>query len=163
MAATLNSLFPFSTLPQNGVTINPTMVEFEAPVIAGKYVFSSATTPPKSFGSLMKGQAGLIAGVMISANCTPADFAANCDKLEMRVLHGGNLTPVNMGAFPFSTFQAGDNFQVNFEITGGDKLPEEEIYIEIAGTVSQIANMNENVLRLKIAFNYYRAPAEFLK
>lgn len=163
MALTLNSLFPFSTLPKNGVTIHPTMVEFEAPIIAGKYVFSRSTTPPKSFGKLMQDQAGLIAGVMISANCTPADFAANCDKLEIRVLHGGNLTPVNMGAFPFSTFQDGDNFQVNFEITGGGTLPEEEIYIEISGTVNQIANMSENVLRLKIAFNYYRAPADFLK
>lgn len=163
MANTLNSLFPFSTLPIKGATVYPVMVEFEAPIIAGKYVFSKQTTPAKDIEHLNQEQAGIIAGVMISANCTSEDFAANCETLRLQILHGGNETPVNMSAFPFSTFQDGQNFQENFSITGASTNNEDMIKLSVTGTVRQIANMQENVLRLKIAFNFIRAPKKFLE
>ena len=161
MAQTLNSLFPFSTLPQKGVTVYPVAVEFEAPIIGGKYVFSEATTPAVEFGKLMQKQAGIIAGVMISANCTPDDFAQNSETLKLQILHGGNNTPANMSPFPFSTFQDGENFQESFKITSATVLQEDSFKLAVTGSVRQIANMYENVLRLKIAFNYMRAPLSF--
>lgn len=162
MAQTLNSLFPFSTLAIKGATVYPITVEFEAPIIAGKYVFSEATTPAKKFDcKLMQDQAGVIAGVMISANCTPEDFAQNSETLKLQILHGGNNTPANMNPFPFSTFQDGENFQEIMRITSATKLNEEEFKLAVTGNVRQIANMFENVLRLKVSFNFIRVPEKF--
>lgn len=162
MAQTLNSLFPFSTLAIKGATVFPTKVEFEAPLVAGKYVFDESTTPAQKFDcKLMQEQAGVIAGVRISANCTQEDFAANAENLTLQILHGGNETPVNMNAFPFSTFQDGDNFQEIFVPTGFNTLPEEEFKLAVNGSVRQISGMLENVLRLKISFNFIRVPKNF--
>jgi len=163
MAQTLNSLFPFSLLSSEKVDICPSVVTFEAPIIAGEYVFSEATTPAQDFGELPQGQAGVIAGVMISANCTPEDFAANAGELSLQVLHGGNNTPINMDAFPFSTFQDGENFQASWKITAANNDAYDHFKIAVRGRVKQIANMTENVLRLKVAFNFLRMPEEVLR
>lgn len=162
MAQTLNSLFPFSLLRSEKVDICPAVVVFEAPIIAGEYVFSEATTPAKPFGDLPQGQAGVIAGVMISANCTPEDFAAAAQNINLQVLHGGNNTPINMKAFPFSTFQDGENFQASWKITASNSDAYDTFKIAVRGKVSQIANMSENVLRLKVAFNFLRMPEAML-
>lgn len=162
MSQTLNSLFPFSLLRSEKVDICPAVVVFEAPIVAGEYIFSEATTPAKVFGDLPQGQAGVIAGVMISANCTPEDFAAAAENINMRVLHGGNNTPINMGAFPFSTFQDGENFQAAWKITASNNNAADTFKISVRGRVNQIANMNENVLRLKVAFNFLRMPESML-
>lgn len=162
MSQTLNSLFPFSLLRAEKVDICPAVVVFEAPIVAGEYIFSEATTPAKVFGDLPQGQAGVIAGVMISANCTPEDFAAAAENINMRVLHGGNNTPINMGAFPFSTFQDGENFQAAWKITASNNNAADTFKISVRGRVNQIANMSENILRLKVAFNFLRMPESML-
>lgn len=161
MAQTLNSLFPFSTLAIKGAMVFPVALEFEAPLQAGKYVFSEATTPAQKFGKLTQNRAGVIAGVMISANCRPEDFAANAEKIELQILHEGNETPANMSPFPFSTFQDGDNFQEVLRLTTATTQNEQWFRLAVNGTVRQLPNMSENVLRLKIAFNYIRVPENF--
>lgn len=158
MANTYHNLFPFTTVRPEQAQIFPVTVMFEAPIIAGKYVFNKQTTPAKIFGQLPQNQTGIIAGVMISANCTPADFAQNVDEpLGLRVYHGGNKTPVNNSPFPFSQFSDGDNYSLWWRITGSPKRPYEDDYLlEVTGSVNQIADMSENVLKLRISFNYWR-------
>lgn len=159
MANTLNSLFPFSTLNQKGVTVKPCAVIFEAPIINGYYVFDNVQTPAQEFDKVLQDQCGVIAGVMISANCMPDDFAQNVENfLQIQVLHGGNDTPVNVGKFPFATFQDGGNFQLISEITSATTNNEDIFKLSVSGRVAQINNMSENVLRLKIAFNFFRVP-----
>lgn len=103
MANTLQNLFPFSTIEPVNAEIYPKTVIFSAPIIAGEYVFSDTTTPPQELGTLPQGKTGIIAGVMIGANCTPEDFAANVvDVLELQILNGANGTPINSAPFPFS-------------------------------------------------------------
>ena len=97
MANTLHSLFPYSRNRWSDFTVFPCYTEFSAPVVSGKYIFSEQTTPAVEFGKLLQGQTGIIAGVMISANCSGADFSAAVDKpLKLQILHGGNNTPINM-------------------------------------------------------------------
>jgi hypothetical protein len=76
-------------------------------------------------------------------------------------LHGGNNTPANMNPFPFSTFQDGENFQEIMRITSATTLNEEEFKLAVTGNVRQIANMYENILRLKVSFNFIRVPEKF--
>jgi hypothetical protein len=63
-----------------------------------------------------------------------------------------------MKAFPFSTFQDGENFQAAWKITASNNDAYDTFKIAVRGKVSQIANMSENVLRLKVAFNFLRMP-----
>ena len=67
-----------------------------------------------------------------------------------------------MGAFPFSTFQDGENFQAAWKITASNNNAADTFKISVRGRVKQIANMNENVLRLKVAFNFLRMPESML-
>lgn len=157
MANTLQNLFPFSTIEPVNAEIYPKTVIFSAPIIAGEYVFSDTTTPPQELGTLPQGKTGIIAGVMIGANCTPEDFAANVvDVLELQILNGANGTPINSAPFPFSQFAHGDNYSVWWNITGAETPYIDTFVLQVKGKVKQIANMTENELRLKISFNYWR-------
>ena len=60
MANTKYSLFPFSTISKNDFTVYPVSIEFKAPLVAGKYVFSASTTPAKVFGELLQGEHGFV-------------------------------------------------------------------------------------------------------
>lgn len=160
MASTIQNLFPFSTLPANAVTITPVYLEFSAPVQAGKYVFSETTTPAQVIEKIPQGQRAVIAGIQISANCSPDDFAAGVDSpLMLQVLHGGNRTPINYRPFPFAQFSHGDLFTLNWEITAADTSQEDSFLLSVNGKVNQIGNMNSNELVLKVLFNLYRIDA----
>lgn len=164
MANTLQNLFPLTHNKAEDFNVYPVCVKFSAPVIAGKYVFSEATTPAQVFGTLLQRQKGVIAGVMLSANCTPAAFASGLDSpLKLQILHGGNRTPVNMAPFPFSTFADGDNFQEQWEVSGTDINQEEEFLLQVTGEVDQLQNMTNNELVLKVAFNYIRVGIDNLR
>ena len=157
MANTLQNLFPFSTIQPNNATVYPVSVTFSAPIIAGQYVFNDTTTPPQVFGRLPQDQTGVIAGVMIGANCAPEDFAANVgEPLKLQILNGSNKTPVNMSPFPFTQFAHGDNYACWWNITGAAKAYEDNFLLQVSGAVKQIANMTDNELKLKISFNYWR-------
>lgn len=161
MANTINKLFPFSTLDPDKVKVCPRFVEFSAPVVAGKYVFSEATTPAQIFGELPQGQTGVIAGVQISANCNPDDFAEACDSpLLLQVYHGGNNTPVNVDPFPFSQFSHGDNYLLNWKITAADTDNKDAYKLGVVGEVNQIGNMNSNELILRVQFNFLRIEGD---
>ena len=164
MANTLNSLFPYSRNRWNDFTVFPCYTEFSAPVVLGKYIFSEQTTPAVEFGKLLQGQTGIIAGVMISANCSDADFSAAVDKpLKLQILHGGNNTPINMAPFPFTEFSQGDNFTQSWEITGASTKQEENFKLSIAGELDQLQNMSLNELVLKVSFNFIRVGSANLK
>lgn len=164
MAATLQSLFPQLVPDMDGITVFPCYAEFSAPVQAGKYVFNEVTTPSVDFGKLLQGQVGIIAGVMISANCQPSDFAEAVDKpLELQVIHGGNMTPVNMAPFPFTEFSQGDNFQLQWEITGASMQQEENFKLAVRGEVDQLSGMSNNELKLKVTFNFIRVGVNKVK
>ena len=158
MANTLQNLFPFSTIAPSNATVYPVSLTFAAPIIAGEYVFDETTTPRQRIQTLSQNQTGIIAGVMIGANCLPEDFAANVvDVLNLQVINGGNDTPVNLAPFPFSQFSHGDNYSLWWNITGTSEKPyEDEFYLSVSGKVKQSANMSENELKLKISFNYWR-------
>ena len=158
MANTLQNLFPFSTINPVRAQVYPVNVEFNAPIIGGEYVFDESTTPAKSFGTgLSQKQTGVIAGVMIGANCTPEDFAANVvTNLELQVLNGSNGTPVNLAPFPFSQFAHGDNYALWWNITGAATPYIDDFLLQVSGKVKQIDDMTENELILKIAFNFWR-------
>ena len=156
MANTLQNLFPFSTIRPAGALVYPCAVEFSAPIQAGFYVFDDTTTPPVKFGKLLQQQTGVIAGVMIGGNCTPADFAqAVQEPLKLQVYNGGNRTPVNLAPFPFSQFAHGDNYSLWFNITQAANY-EDDFLLGISGKVKQINNMTDNELKIKIAFNFWR-------
>lgn len=164
MANTVQNLFPFSTINPVNAEIHPMTVTFSAPIIGGEYVFNETTTPPQLVGTLPQGKTGVIAGVMIGANCTPEDFAASVvDVLELQILHGANGTPVNTAAFPFSQFAHGDNYSVWWNITGAPTPYIDEYFLSVTGKVKQISNMTENELKLKISFNYWRIADKELK
>lgn len=164
MANTLHSLFPYSNINWRDYTIFPCYTEFSAPVVSGKYIFSEQTTPAVEFGKLLQGQTGIIAGVMISANCSAADFSAAVDKpLELQILHGGNNTPINMAPFPFTEFSQGDNFTQPWEITGASTKQEENFKLAITGELDQLQNMSLNELVLKVSFNFIRVGSAKLK
>lgn len=161
MAATIQSLFPFTTNRGKDFTIYPVVTEFRAPIIGGKYVFSEATTPAQVFGKLLQDQIGIIAGVMISANCTADNFTRGIDTpLELQILQRGNDTRVNMSPFPFTAFAHGDNFQAQWEITAATIEQEDDFKLAVAGSVNQLTGMTENELVLRIAFNFIRANAK---
>lgn len=158
MANTIQSLFPYTQNRSKHFNVYPCFATFAAPVIAGKYVFNETTTPPVVFGKLLQQQRGIIAGVMISANCQPADFAAAVDSpLLLQVIHGGNRTPVNMRPFPFCEFSQGDNYQEDFICSTTTMQKEENFLLGIKGEVNQLTGMNNNELILKVSFNFIRA------
>ena len=160
MADTIQKLFPFSTLPPGAVTIYPVYKEFSAPVVAGQYVFSEATTPAVEISTLAQGQRGVIAGIQISANCSPDDFAEAVESpLLLQVLHGGSRTPINYSPFPFAQFSHGDLFTLNWEITAADMKQEDKFLLAVNGKVNQIGNMSSNELVLKVLFNFYKIDA----
>lgn len=163
MANTLQNLFPFSTIRPNGALIYPCSVEFDAPIVAGHYVFNETTTPPVRFGKLLQNQTGVIAGVMIGANCDPSAFAAAVvDTLNLQVYNGGNKTPVNLAPFKFTQFAHGDNYSLWFNITQAANY-QDDFLLGVVGKVKQIPGMSENILRLKIAFNFWRIDNEQLE
>lgn len=165
MANTLQSLFPFSTISPDRAHIYPVTVKYSAPIIGGEYVFNDTTTPPQIFGQLPQEQTGVIAGVMIGANCSPSDFAKNVvDALELQILNGSNKTRVNMSPFPFSEFSHGDNYSLWWNITGAGSEPyTDDFLLKISGKVKQISDMTENELKIIISFNYWRIDNEELK
>ena len=160
MANTIYSLFPYSPAVIEKAVTYPCKVEFSASIDDGKYVFNGK---PKKFGKLPMGQTGVIAGVMISANCSPDSFAAAVDDpLGLRVYHGQNKTPINMSPFYFSQFSHGDNFTVNWRVTGLTRGYSDDFLIGISGKVNQIDDMDENELRLKILFNFIRVDNKII-
>lgn len=161
MANTIQSLFPFTKNRAENFNVYPCYCQFSAPVVAGKYVFNSVLTPKVSFGKLLQPQIGIIAGVMISANCSPADFAAAIDSpLLLQVYHGGNRTPVNMKPFPFCEFSQGDNYQEQFICSTTSNKKEEHFLLGIEGEVNQLTGMTNNELVLKVSFNFIRADKQ---
>ena len=157
MSSTKQNLFPFTTIPDEKVHVFPCYAEFSAPVVGGFYVFDENTTPAVEFGKLHQEQRGVVAGVMISANCMPDDFAAAVDEpLKLQILHGGNNTPINLQPFPFTQFSHGAEFQESWKITASDLDNEDHFKIAITGKVAQIGNMNSNELKIKVAFNFLR-------
>ena len=164
MAATLQSLFPLNK--GDDFTVFPCYTEFSAPVKSGKYVFSEKTTPAVDFGKLLQGQVGVIAGVMISANCADDQFTAALEAkkpLKLQVLHGSNNTPINMAPFPFTAFSHGDNFSAQWRIVGASIKQEEHFKLAITGEVNQIDNMTSNELLIRVSFNFYRVGSNNLK
>lgn len=161
MANTINKLFPFSTLDPSKVKVCPKYVEFSAPIIGGKYIFSEATTPAQVIDDLPQGQTGVIAGLQISANCTPEDFSAGVNApLLLQVYHGGNNTPINIDPFPFTQFSAGDNYLLNWKVTATDIDNKDPYKMGVTGEVSQIGNMSSNELILRVQFNFLRIEGD---
>lgn len=164
MANTLQNLFPLTNHNPDDFNIYPVYVKFSAPVIGGKYVFSPTTTPAQAFGDLLQPQAGVIAGVMVSANCDAAQFTAALDEpLFLQILHGGNKTPVNMRPFPFSDFSQADNFQLQWKCSGGDRNQQEKFLLQITGSVNQLTGMTNNELVLRVSFNFIRVGLDKLE
>lgn len=165
MANTLNSLFPFSTVSPESTQVTPKAVEFSAPIEAGHYVFNKDTTPPKDIGILPQGKMGVIAGVMIGANCAPDDFALSVEEpLKLQVLRGTNRTPVSLDPFLFSQFAHGDNYTTWWKITGSTaNRYADTFFLSVEGRVKQIANMTDNELKLKISFNLWQIDTKFFK
>lgn len=162
MANTLQNLFPLSSVCPARALVYPCAVEFSAPITAGHYVFNDDTR--KSFGSkLLEKQTGVIAGVMISGNCSAEDFSAAVDEpLKIQIYQGGNDTPVNLAPFPFSQFAHGDNYSLWFNITQAANY-QNEFFVGLSGKVRQIANMTSNELKIKLAFNFWRIDEAMLK
>lgn len=157
MAATIQSLFPRSLIDTHKVTIYPRLASFEAPVIGGEFVFNETTTPPVNFGKVLQGEKGVIAGLMLSANCSEAEFTTNViESLKLQVIHGGNLTPVNLAGFPFSNFSQAENFELQWEDTGVTVDQEEDFFLSVNGRVNQIPGITSNKLKLDIVFNFIR-------
>lgn len=164
MAQTIQSLFPFTENRAEYFNIYPVYLKFSAPIVAGQYVFNETLTPSQVFGKLLQPQKGVIAGVMISANCSESQFtSAIDDPLYLQILHGGNKTPVNMAAFPFCNFTQGDNFQLQWKCSGGSASQEEDFLLQVSGKVNQLTGMTSNELELRIAFNFIRVGIDELK
>lgn len=164
MANTLQNLFPLTTHNPEDFNIFPVYVKFSASVQAGQYVFSPTATPAQSFGKLLQPQAGVIAGIMVSANCEESKFTAALDEpMFLQILHGGNRTPVNMRPFPFSNFSQADNFQLQWQCSGGTVSQEEEFFLQVTGKVNQLTSMTNNELILKVSFNFIRVGIEQLE
>ena len=165
MANTLQSLFPFSTVSPESTKVYPQFVEFSAPIQAGNYVFSKDTTPPHPFGVLEQGKMGVIAGVMIGANCSPEDFALSVkEPLQLQVLNGTNRTPVSLAPFMFSQFSHGDNYSAWWKITGSSSTRyADKFLLSVEGKVKQIPSVTDNELKLKISFNLWLVDEKFFK
>lgn len=163
MAATIQSLFPVTEHDGKKFTVYPCIAEFSAPIENGKYRFNRNTTPFVKFGRLLQGQTGVIAGVLISANCSDVDFTKSLKRpLALQVLHGGNRTPVNMAPFYFTSFANGSNFQLQWEITAANTKQDDDFLLGVVGEVDQIDNMTDDNLILKIAFNFIRFDGQGL-
>lgn len=164
MANTIQSLFPMTPNVAEDFTIYPCSVTFDAPIIAGKYVFSESTTPSKVFGKLLQKQKGVIAGISVSANCTEEQFTRAIDKpLELQIIHSGNGSPVNLSPFPFANFSQSENFQLQWKASGTTTQQEEEFIITVNGEVNQLTDMLSNTLKLTIVFNFIRVGIDELK
>ena len=165
MAATLQSLFPLTANKGEDFYIVPCYTEFHAPVIGGKYIFNEFTTPAVEFGELLQEQTGIIAGIMLSANCTDEQFTSALEEnspLMLQVLHGENNTPVNTKPFPFTSFAHGDNFSVQWEVSGVTMNQVEGAKLAITGEVNQLTGMTSNELIIRVAFNYIRVGSKKL-
>ncbi len=81
----------------------------------------------------------------------------------LQILHGGNRTPVNMRPFPFSNFSQADNFQLQWQCSGGTVSQEEEFFLQVTGKVNQLTSMTNNELILKVSFNFIRVGIEQLE
>lgn len=163
MANTIQNLFPFTKNRASDFVVMPCHARFSASIDDGKYIFSKTATPPVKFGKLLQKQAGVIAGIMVSANCPEALFSAAVDDpLYLQILHGGNRTPVNLKPFPFSNFSMADNFQLEWKCSGTTKNQEEEFYLEVSGAVNQITGMTNNELILQVTFNFIRVGLDEL-
>lgn len=163
MAETIQSLFPVTEHPGKQFTVYPCIAEFSAGVERGKYIFDNRKTPPVKFGRLLQGQTGVIAGVLISANCSDSDFTKSLTKpLSLQVIHGGNRTPVNMAPFYFTSFANGSNFQLQWEITAASVKQDDDFLLGVVGEVDQINEMTDDNLILKIAFNFIRFDGQGL-
>ena len=161
--STIQNLFPETSNKYEDFTVKPCEVVFSAPVVAGRYVFNRNLTPPQNFGKLLQKQVGIIAGVMVSANCSEADFTrAVSGFLNLQIRHGGNGTPVNQSPFPFANFSQSENFQLEWVSSGGNKNQEEEFEILVEGEVEQLPNMTLNELELKVVFNFIRVGTDKL-
>lgn len=164
MASTIQNLFPLTKAKAEDYIVYPCALEFSAPIINGKYVFSEATTPSQKFGKLLQKQTGIIAGIMIAANCKEEDFTAAIESpLLLRVVHDGNKTPVNLAPFPFANFSQTENFQLEWEPSGASNKQEEFFRLAINGEVEQLTGMTNNKLSLKIVFNFIRVGTDKLK
>lgn len=165
MAATLQSLFPLTSNRGNDFSVCPCYCEFSAPIVSGKYIFNKNTTPPVEFGKLLQGEKGIIAGVMITANCTDDQFTSALEPgkpLKLQLLHGSNNSPISMSPFPFTAFSHGDNFSAQWEIVGSTMLQEDPCLLSVVGEVNQITGMTSNELLLRISFIYYRVSSKKL-
>ena len=164
MSNTLQSLFPQTPNRAEDFTVYPCYVEFSAPISGGKYVFNEQTTPAQVFGKLLQGQKGIIAGVMVAANCTDQQFTEAVNgALKLQILHAENNTPVNMAPYPFANFSQGGNFQEQWKITGATMLQEEAVKLAITGEVDQLTSMTQSELVLKVSFNFIRVGEKNLK
>lgn len=164
MSNTIQSLFPLTNNKAEDFTVYPCYVEFSAPIQGGKYVFNETTTPAKKFSKLLQGEKGIIAGVMVSANCTDQQFTEAVNgALFLQILHEENNTPVNMKPFPFSNFSQGGNFQEQFKITASTMQQEEAVKLAITGEVDQLTGMTQNELVIKVSFNFIRVGEKNLK
>ena len=167
MANTIQNLFPLTNNRGEDFTVFPCHTEFAAPVsVGGVYVFNEQTTPAVEFGKLLQGQTGIIAGVMITANCTDDQFTAALEPgkpLKLQVLHGSNNTPINMAPFPFTAFAHGDNFSAQWRIVGASVKQEENFKLAITGEVDQLTGMTSNELLIRVSFNFYRVGSTNLK
>ena len=164
MAQTIQMLFPCTDNRAEDFTVKPCVATFRATVDDGKYIFSKTTTPPVNFGKLLQKQKGVIAGIMISANCPESQFSSAIDSpLMLQILHGGNKTPVNVAPFPFSNFSMGDNFQLQWKCSGTTTKQEEEFFLQVKGEVNQITGMSQNELILQVVFNFIRVGIDELK
>ena len=164
MSNTIQNLFPMTNNRAEDFKVVPCYVEFSAAVDNGKYVFDNIKTPPKVFGKLLQGQKGIIAGVMVSANCTDQQFTEAVNgALFLQILHAENDTPVNMAPFPFANFSQGGNFQEQWQITASSMIQEEAVKLSVTGAVDQLTGMSQNELILKVSFNFIRVGAENLK
>ena len=163
MASTIQNLFPLTKNKYEDFTVYPCRLTFSAPIVNGKYVFSESTTPAQEFGKLLQKQTGIIAGVMIAANCNEQDFTtAVNDSLLLQILHDGNKTPVNLAPFPFANFSQTENFQLEWVATVANMKQEEHFKLSITGDVEQLPNMTSNELELKIIFNFIRVGSDKL-
>ena len=161
MAQTIQSLFPFTTNKRKDFLVYPCYVDFAAPVIGGKYIFSEATTPAKVFGKLQQGQTGVIAGVNISANTTPDNFTSGVENpLLLQILNSGNETPVNLAPFPFSQLSDTQGFQEEWEITAATMQQQDFFKLAITGEVNQLTGMTNNELILRVTFNFIKVASE---
>lgn len=163
MATTIQNLFPFTLNRGDEFTVIPCYAEFDAPIYGGKYIFNQTTTPPVQFEKLLQGQTGIIAGVMISANCPDEKFTSGIEKgkpLKIQVLHGSNNTPINMAPFPFTSFNHGENFTCQWSIVGSSVNQEEYFKISVSGEVNQLSGMTNNSLLLRVSFNFYRVGTD---